>query len=282
MIPRLRSPRFPLIPVAVACALAATAFLVGPAPPAAHADGASAAPAPAASAVGPTWNVTGQLEESCSCDGACPCWFNHLPTKGMCSGGMFLFIDKGTYGSATLDGLAVGAMTQSPKGKTMMEAMGNLDFVYFYVDEKASPEQRQGLEAIIRASFPPDASKDMKVRYAPITRTIDGNEHKIAFGTYGSFSGHVMQGAFGGPTRIVNPPAADPFHREYDQGETTKQTYADAAKWDFAGTNYMFNNFTVSSDEVAKFNAQMEEMMKQMQSAKPGGMDHGMMGGDKK
>ncbi len=254
----------------------------GPALRLAHADGAVATASAAVPAASPSWTVTGQIEEACSCDGACPCWFNHLPTKGTCSGGMFYFIDKGTYGSTTLDGLAVGSMIQSVKGKTMMESIGGWPFLYLYVDEKASPEQRQALEAIMRASFPPAAAKDMKTRYVPITRTITGNEHKIAFGTYGSFTGHVLQGPFGGPTKIVNPPGADPFHKEYDQGEATQLTHADAMKWQFAGTNYMFNDFTVSSDEVAKFNAQMEEMMKQMQPAKPGAMDHGAMGSDKK
>ena len=33
------------------------------------------------------WKITGQLEEACSCDAACPCWFNSKPTKMTCGGG---------------------------------------------------------------------------------------------------------------------------------------------------------------------------------------------------
>jgi len=41
------------------------------------------------------WKITGQLEEACSCDAACPCWFNSKPTKMTCGGGQVLFIEKG-------------------------------------------------------------------------------------------------------------------------------------------------------------------------------------------
>ena len=245
-MPHLRFVRF-----VTALALVGLGLAAGPALRTALADGgtapsttsgtdaatAPATPAPAPAAAGPSWNVTGQIEEACSCDGACPCWFNHLPTKGTCSGGMFYFIDQGTYGMTALDGLAVGVMSQSVKGKTMMESIGDWPFLYIYIDDKASPEQRTALEAVMRSSFPPAAAKDIKVRYVAILRTITGKEHKVTFGTYGSFSGHLVQGSFGGPTKIINPPGADPFHKQYTQGETTQLTYADAMKWDFAGTN---------------------------------------------
>jgi hypothetical protein len=85
----------------------------------------------------------------------------------------------------------------------------------------------------------------------------------------------VVTDISGAPGKITNPPAADPFHKEYLQGETTKQVYADAAKWEFAGTNYMFNHFEVTSDEQNKFNAAMEAMM--MKKTKEPGMEHGGM-----
>jgi len=54
------------------------------------------------------WKISGELEESCSCDAACPCWFGNKPTKMNCSGGMVVFIKKGNYGNVALDGLALG------------------------------------------------------------------------------------------------------------------------------------------------------------------------------
>jgi hypothetical protein len=89
------------------------------------------------------WKLTGQLEEACSCSAACPCWFGSKPTKMTCGGSQFIFIQEGTYGNVKLDGLAVGAMSQSPKGEGMMESFGSWNFNYYYIDEKATPEQRQ-------------------------------------------------------------------------------------------------------------------------------------------
>src|SRR6478736_6337380 len=104
------------------------------------------------------WKITGQLEEACSCDAACPCWFNSKPTKMKCGGGQVLFIQKGNYGKVKLDGLAVASIGQSPEGQTMMESFGNWDFSNNYIDEKATPEQRKALEAIAKV-LDPGASK---------------------------------------------------------------------------------------------------------------------------
>src|SRR2546430_16809092 len=105
------------------------------------------------------WKITGQLEEACSCDAACPCWFDSKPTKMTCSGGQVLFIQKGNYGKVKLDGLAIANMAQSPAGETMMESFGNWNFSYNYIDEKAAPEQRKALEAIAAKVLTPGASK---------------------------------------------------------------------------------------------------------------------------
>jgi len=55
----------------------------------------------------PKWKITGQLEEACSCNAACPCWFDSKPTKSTCGGNQVLFIQKGNYGNVKLDGLAM-------------------------------------------------------------------------------------------------------------------------------------------------------------------------------
>src|SRR5215212_4180318 len=90
----------------------------------------------------PAWKIAGDLEEACSCDPACPCWFESKPTKMNCGGVQVLFINKGAYGDTKLDGLAIANFAQSPDGETMMESFGKWNFSYLYVDEKATPEQR--------------------------------------------------------------------------------------------------------------------------------------------
>src|SRR5439155_17690861 len=144
------------------------------------------------------WKITGQLEEACSCDAACPCWFDSKPTKMTCSGGQVLFIEKGTYGKVKLDGLAMANMSQSPEGQTMMGSFGNWNFSYNYIDEKANPEQRKALKAIANVVLVPGASKKTETRYVAITRKTERKDHEISLGQYGTFRGHLLEGGLGG------------------------------------------------------------------------------------
>lgn len=211
------------------------------------------------------WKITGQLEEACSCDAACPCWFDSKPTKMTCSGGQVLFIQKGNYGKVRLDGLAVGNMSQSPEGQSMMGSFGNWNFSFYYVDEKATPEQRKGLEAIAAKILEPGASKKTETRYVPITRKIEGKDHEIILGQYGSFRGHLIEGGLGGSPKIVNPPGADPVHHEYSQGRTLKMAYTDADQnWAWNNSNYMFGTFSVDNVQYEKYAAGLAQKMAQM------------------
>ncbi len=215
------------------------------------------------------WKITGQLEEACSCDAACPCWFGSKPTKMTCGGGQVLFIEKGNYGKVKLDGLAVGNMGQSPAGKSMMESYGDWNFAYTYIDEKASPEQRKALEAISAQVLAPGASKNAQTRYVPIMRKIVGKEHQMSLGPYGTFHGHLIEGGLGGSSKIVNPPGADPIHKEYTQGQTSKMTYNDAEQnWSWENSNYMFGTFTVDNVQYQKYAAGLAQKMAQMKGEK--------------
>jgi len=171
--------------------------------------------APAAKKV--PWKISGQLEEACSCNAACPCWFNSLPSRMNCGGVQVLFIKNGHYGKVKLDGLAMSHFGQSPDGQTMMESFGKWNFSYLYIDEKATPEQREALEAIAR----PCCRTRRRARRRSSTCRLPrrrGKDNKIAVGGCGTIAGHLVEGGLGGHPKIVNPPAADPIHREYLQG----------------------------------------------------------------
>ena len=220
---------------------------------------ARAADAPAKK---PYWKITGTLEEACSCSAACPCWFDSLPTRSMCSGSQVLFIDKGKYGDVPLNGLAIASMVQSPEGKTMMESFGQWNFSYLYIDEKATPAQREALLEIGKTVLPFASSSKMEVRYSPITRTIEGKEHKISLGQYGQFHGHLVEGGLGGSSKITNPPGADPLHKEYLQGTTTVLSYTDAGQdWNYKGSNYMLGEFSIDSKQYEKYQAGLAQKM---------------------
>ncbi len=210
------------------------------------------------------WKIVGQLEEGCSCDKACPCWFDSKPTKMNCSGNEILFIEKGNYGNVKLDGLSMAGFVQSPDGKGMMESFGNWNMAYLYIDEKANPEQRKALEAIGDMVFPAAAAPPEKrmVRTAPIKRTITGKTHKVDMGQYGVMTAHLIDGGMGGSVKITNPPGADPIHKEYQQGETESLTYTDGGQnWNFSGSNYMFGTFAVDNVMYEKFATGLAQKM---------------------
>jgi hypothetical protein len=210
----------------------------------------------------PYWKITGALEEACSCSAACPCWFDSLPTRSMCSGSQVLFIEKGKYGDVPLNGLAVANMAQSPDGKTMMESFGKWNFSYLYIDEKATPAQREALLDIGKTVLPFAGSTKTEIRYSPITQTIEGKEHKISLGQYGQFHGHLIEGGLGGTSKITNPPGADPLHHEYLQGRTSVLTYTDADQnWNYKDSNYMQGRFTIDSKQYEKYMAGLAQKM---------------------
>jgi hypothetical protein len=212
----------------------------------------------------PYWKISGQLEEACKCDAACPCWFASKPTHMNCGGQLVHFITKGIYGKTSLDGLAFARMGQSPDGEKMMDALGNWTFDYLYIDEKANAEQRKALEEIAW-TIQPKASNNVQVRYVPITRTIEGKEHHVTIGEYGSFSAHLMESAMGGAPKIVNAPGADPMRAQFEQGLTSAFRYTDASQnWNTKNSNYMFTNFEVDSEQYDKFNAMMMQKMEEM------------------
>ena len=221
-----------------------------------------AADTPGTEAPKTPWKIVGQLEEACSCNAACPCWFGSKPTHMTCGGGEFVFIEKGSYGSVPLDGLAIGSMVESPEGKAMMESFGTWKFSNIYIDEKANPQQREALLAIAAKVLPVEGSPKKEIRYVAINRTVSGKEHAISLGQYGKFSGHLIEGGLGGSAKIVNPPGADPLHKEYEQGTTTQIAFNDAGRnWNFENSNYMFGTFQLDSDMYETYSAGLAQKM---------------------
>jgi hypothetical protein len=210
------------------------------------------------------WKLTGELEEACSCRAACPCWFKSLPSRMTCDGAQIVLITKGKYGKTPLDGLALAQFVQSPEHQSMFESFGNWNFDYVYIDQKADDEQRLALKEIAQHLFPP-AAKKREYRYVPITRKIDGAEHVTTVGDYAVCSGHLIEGGGGGSPKVVNPPLADPTHKEYLQGQTTKLSYKDAGQdWNYENSNYMFNKFQVDNKQYEKHEAEMAKKMAKM------------------
>src|SRR6188474_3072875 len=94
----------------------------------------------------PSWNISGQYFETCSCDYVCPCILGQMavrPTKGSCTFAMAMQVERGTFGSVPLGGVTFIVLGYTP------EEMGKGNWsVGLVVDERATTEQRDAIATI--------------------------------------------------------------------------------------------------------------------------------------
>jgi hypothetical protein len=181
-----------------------------------------------------------------------------------CDGMQMIVITKGNYGKTPLDGLALAQFVQSPEHQSMFESFGKWNFDYIYIDDKATEDQRKALKELSLHFFPA-AAKEREYRYVTINRKIEGDEHINTVGSYAVCSGHLIGGGFEGSPKVVNPPLADPTHKQYAQGETSRLTYKDAGQdWNYEKSNYMFNKFQTDNKQYEKYEAELAKKMAKM------------------
>lgn len=93
------------------------------------------------------WKISGEYMEACNCDYVCPCILSNSAapaTHDNCTVLLIFRIDDGTYGDISLEGLCFAVVART---KPIMSAgdwtLGGV------VDEKADPQQRAALMAIV-------------------------------------------------------------------------------------------------------------------------------------
>lgn len=159
----------------------------------------------------PKWNVSGQYYETCSCDFVCPCLPRQLavkPTKGTCTFAMAFKIDRGSYGTETLDGLGFIVLGLTPR------EMGSGNWsVGLIVDERARTEQRNAIAAIVSGS----AGGPMAALSALIGNFLGVQAAPIRFESSGpkwsvKASNAVDMAAEG--AKGINPQASEPLYLE--------------------------------------------------------------------
>jgi hypothetical protein len=94
----------------------------------------------------PSWRISGQYYESCSCDFICLCipsGMSITPSKGTCTVAMAFQVEQGKFGHVPLDNLGFIVVARTPEAM----AKGNWQ-LGIVVDERASPEQRDAIGAI--------------------------------------------------------------------------------------------------------------------------------------
>jgi len=92
------------------------------------------------------WQISGEYFEACNCDSVCPCPTSGLaarPTKGVCDAGLVFQVQRGRYGSSTLDGLSFAVLLHTPG--PMIQGNWTVGLI---LDERASKEQREALTTI--------------------------------------------------------------------------------------------------------------------------------------
>jgi len=90
------------------------------------------------------WEFKGRELVNCTCTYGCNCQFNGLPDKGHCHAVAAIQIDEGKHGDTKLDGLRIGAIFKWPG--PIHEGNGE---ALAFVDERATPEQREALLKIM-------------------------------------------------------------------------------------------------------------------------------------
>ena len=90
------------------------------------------------------WSVQGEELANCNCNFGCPCQFGVLPTTGNCEAVIIYDITSGHYGDVRLDGLKAAGIYYWPG--PIHEGNGQMQII---VDERATPEQKAAIEAII-------------------------------------------------------------------------------------------------------------------------------------
>ena len=99
-----------------------------------------------------TWNLTGELIETCSCNMLCPCWFGEadlmLMDQGWCATTLLLRIREGSHDGTDLSGQNAIITLHFP-GPTLFDANGT---ARIYIDESASEAQQSALETIMQGA----------------------------------------------------------------------------------------------------------------------------------
>ena len=156
-----------------------------------------------------SWSASGQYFETCSCDFVCPCILGQMavnPTHGSCTFAMAFQIERGSFGSVTLDGLGFIVLGLTP------EAMGKGNWsVGVIADERATPEQREAITAIASgsgggpmAALGPLVGKFLGVESAPIKFGRDGAKWSVTAASLVDMSAQPAMG--------INPEATEPLY----------------------------------------------------------------------
>jgi hypothetical protein len=93
----------------------------------------------------PSWQITGDWFDNCSCAVACPCTFAQAPDNGFCESVLFWHIQHGYYGDINLDGLSFVRVGRWEGDLWAGKAKGSAGI---FIDDRANERQAEVLPRI--------------------------------------------------------------------------------------------------------------------------------------
>ena len=182
-----------------------------------------------------TWNLSGELIETCSCNMLCPCWFGQadlmLMDQGWCATSLLLRIREGSYDGVDLAGQNAVVNLHFP-GPTLFDANGT---GRVFLDESASEEQQNALEAILQGAsgggmeVPASLlSKWLPTQRVAITVTEDDGKVTAQIPGIGDLSSRRLHNEAGNKMMIQNAAFSMVFGHE---GHTGDLAPSDGTSW---------------------------------------------------
>lgn len=114
------------------------------------------------------WRIRGREFVNCNCELGCPCQFMGRPTHGDCRAFAAVHVDEGFFGDTRLDGLSFAMTLQWPGAIHEGNGQGQA-----FVDERASPEQREALMAILSGETSEPGATFFNVFASTLTKMHD-------------------------------------------------------------------------------------------------------------
>jgi hypothetical protein len=174
---------------------------------------------------GEPWEISGDLTEACSCAVPCTCNFGQGPSpQHYCWTVWGRAIEKGHYGSLSLDGLHLAAAHGSKS-------------VVWYIDDVASPDQAQALKMIAKRLGWHD-SDPTHFTSGQISQSVGEKSNKLEIAGKGGFEADYIMGLDGKNPVVVENNTTWNIARAI-KGKTKRFHYEDefGNRLDFAGVN---------------------------------------------
>ena len=132
------------------------------------------------------WRLELEHAMGCNCNWGCPCSFESPPTYGTCEAALAYHIVKGSCGRTALDGLLwlTAAMWPGPLHERNGRAV-------VFLDESASDDQRQALEAIATGKV----GGPIGIFMSTVTAGIQVRTARISFEWAGKNTSFGVQGS---------------------------------------------------------------------------------------